>query len=115
MTEHTHTPGPWRVETDGPGKRDSGVYVMTPGQGICKLYEVTPPEWIGDRQTDTEANARLIAKAPEQEARIEGLLEVLRLVEMYLEHPDVQAIPFALPASVPLKKVQFALGKEVTA
>lgn len=34
------------------------------------------------------------------------VLTVLRQAEEYLKHPDVQAIPFALPASIPLMNVR---------
>lgn len=36
----------------------------------------------------------------------EELVRVLRQVEEYLRHPDVQAIPFALSAAVPLANVR---------
>ncbi len=76
MTEHT--PGPWSIETDV-----SGIYVMTPGQGIAKLYDVTPTQWIKDRLMSIgEANARLIAAAPEL---LEALEETLRALEVHLD------------------------------
>ena len=45
------------------------------------------------------------------------IVATLRLAERYLAHPDVQAIPFALPASVPLERIRAVLAeidKEVT-
>ncbi|MCH7631461.1 MAG: hypothetical protein IIC07_06200, partial [Proteobacteria bacterium] len=39
------------------------------------------------------------------------LLDALRLAVRYLEHPDVQSIPFALPASAPLERARAAIEK----
>ena len=36
----------------------------------------------------------------------EEIVRVLRQTEEYLRHPDVQAIPFALSAAVPLANVR---------
>jgi hypothetical protein len=44
-------------------------------------------------------NGRLIAKAPQMH-------ELLKLALKYLEHPDVQAIPFALPASAVAERIR---------
>ncbi len=41
------------------------------------------------------------------------LLDALRLAVRYLEHPDVQSIPFALPASAPLERARAAIEKAV--
>ena len=52
----------------------------------------------------TEEQRKLIAAAPE-------LLAALQLALRYLEHPDVQAIPFALHASVPAERARRAIAK----
>lgn len=46
----------------------------------------------------------LIAAAPE-------LLEALRLALRYLDHPEVQAIPFALPATAAIERARAAIAK----
>lgn len=75
MTQQTHTPGPWQIETDRPEARiDGGVYIMTPGQGICRLYDVTPDEWVKDRKVSIEANAVLLAASPALLEALKGLL-----------------------------------------
>ncbi len=70
-----HTPGPWRVEHD-----KSGVYVMTPGQGIAKLYDVTPAEWVKDQQVSVDANARLIAAAPTLLSTLQWITQEMKRV-----------------------------------
>src|ERR1043166_1656060 len=61
-----HTPGPWKA---GP----QGLFVVAPRNRICTLY--------GNRdsinEAEQEANARLIAAAPE-------LLEACKLASVYL-------------------------------
>jgi len=42
---------------------------------------------------------------------IPEMLEALKLAKRYLEHPDVQAIPFALNASVPLSRIVNVIAK----
>ena len=41
----------------------------------------------------------------------DDLLEALKLAVRYLEHPDVQRIPFALHASAPLERARAAIEK----
>ena len=65
-----HTPGPWKVT---PSNQTSGwgVCIEAPGRIIAKL--------TGRKKNDKEANARLIAAAPE-------LLEALERTRVELEH-----------------------------
>ena len=42
-------------------------------------------------EEEQQANARLIAQAP-------ALVMMLKVALRYLEHPDVQALPFVIPA-----------------
>lgn len=43
----------------------------------------------------------------------DSLMAALELAIHYLKHPDVQAIPFALPASAALERAQAALAKAI--
>ena len=59
-----HTPGPWRV--DG----SAIIGKEPPGDGVC----VVPLIWYGpERRAEIEANARLIAAAPEMLEALECL------------------------------------------
>jgi hypothetical protein len=71
MTHNTqHTPGPWHV---GEGRASIIVYASD-GYAIANAATYHPKE------RDLEANARLIAAAPE-------LLEAARSVAAYFSHP----------------------------
>ena len=66
-----HTPGPWFVEADG-----AGIYVVTETMMVASPSPMDKHPTDSDEYIDgpeTEANARLIAAAPE-------LLEELRLM-----------------------------------
>lgn len=41
----------------------------------------------------------------------EQALHALKAAALYLQHPDVQAIPFAQPASVALRRVNAAINR----
>jgi hypothetical protein len=69
MKTHTHTPGPWHPVTLG-ASPDHAWAIDSELHEVARL-----PEWT-DNQAEAEANARLIAAAPE-------LLEALR----NLTHP----------------------------
>ena len=45
-------------------------------------------------------------KRPDGRPTTGEIVEVLEQVKKYLEHPDIQAIPFALSAAVPLANVK---------
>jgi hypothetical protein len=60
----THTPGPWIVNDDDTGMNDSGTIESQSGVVIA-------PDIYGKNSKEAEANARLIASAPE-------LLETLK-------------------------------------
>ena len=73
----THTPGPWTVLED----EDSTAIVSqvgTPRPYVAWLNKIKPDGDVVGCGGSPEANARLIAKAPEQEAVIAELLEALR-------------------------------------
>jgi hypothetical protein len=65
----THTPGPWRVFTTPAGKI-IGIGELT-GDGVTDARFCL---WRGD-SAEAEANARLIAAAPELLAALKGILE----------------------------------------
>jgi hypothetical protein len=98
MSAHTenvqHTPGPWEVEHpfDEPG-----VYVGAPSTAlVCKLYPVDG-RWVGDKREDIDANARLIAAAPEMLAALEYALEA---VDYYHEHEGASEMRKAVRAAI---------------
>jgi hypothetical protein len=67
MKTHTHTHGPWYPVTLGASPDHSWAI-------DSKLHEVARlPEWP-DNQAEAEANARLIAAAPEILAALESIL-----------------------------------------
>jgi hypothetical protein len=66
MKTHTHTQGPWHPVTLGASPDHSWAI-------DSELHEVARlPEWP-DNQAEAEANARLIAAAPEMLAALEEL------------------------------------------
>jgi len=88
----SHTTGPWKFE---PGTK-------TIRSEPANYWLATMDSWDG--AVDHEANARLIAAAPD-------LLAALQVAAVYLRHPDIQAMNFALPASAPLRIANEAIVK----
>jgi hypothetical protein len=73
MAKTTHTPGPWDAQTAQPHvTRAWHVRNRDIGRGVCDL---SPAKWEDTSDAETEANARLIAAAPEL---LDALLAVLR-------------------------------------
>ena len=65
MTKHTHTSGPWIVQTwnyQDRHRRNIPV-IVTKSDAICELYNLL--DWENDREPERLANARLIAAAPD--------------------------------------------------
>ena len=66
MKTHTHTPGPWHPVTLGASPDHSWAI-------DSELVEISRlPEWT-DNQAEAEANARLIAAAPEMLEALQSL------------------------------------------
>lgn len=80
-----HTPGPWKVE--GYNVRQSGQYGTRMIADICYTgpHHTPPDEYPKSCRLADEANARLIAAAPE-------LLESLEISMFYLGHLDCEWI-----------------------
>jgi hypothetical protein len=68
MKTHTHTQGPWHPVTLG-ASPDHAWAIDSELVEIARL-----PEWP-DNQAEAEANARLIAAAPEMLAALESMLK----------------------------------------
>lgn len=67
----THTPGPWRQEP----YRNSQMLSLTivAGEGNEYWEVATAIGWGGDRHTQSDGNARLIAAAPELLAALQDV------------------------------------------
>ena len=93
MTQTTHTPGPWRVGLDKNSVRDADEGYIADCQNR-----------FADKTT-VEANARLIAAAPE-------LLEALKMARQYAPkynfYPDGSVMP---GASEQLQQIDAAIAK----
>jgi len=82
-----HTPGPWRVYTDGGGREEAdtcGTHVMA---GPTENEET----YIVCEQIDNEADARLIAQAPAMLA-FAALVERKIREKMPERHDDLTAV-----------------------
>ena len=68
-----HTPGPWHIDTE-----DGGARILDDDELIIAgIYGFSAP----DRDGQEDANARLIAAAPDLLAALKGLLESIQDVE----------------------------------
>ena len=79
-TTHTHTGGPWRV-----GKHDEtlGIYDMAENYRLATIEE-----WRGEHEGESEANARLIAAAPDM---LDALREMLSMFGDHEQYDDDSA------------------------
>ncbi len=81
-----HTPGPWRVFKGGVSGRIIGIGELN-GEGVCDCgFGV----WRGGSE-EAEANARLIAAAPELLEALQKARNALDLVDDDSEFHDVQS------------------------
>ena len=71
LTKAQHTPGPWRAVPHNPTEPLSHPYVEAEHRSICQVYR----GGYGETTPEGEANARLIAKAPELLAIVARLME----------------------------------------
>lgn len=82
-----HTPGPWHEEDLG----ESGNILITDVQGVtvatCWRQPLDPPEWV-------EANARLIAAAPELLEALESAFDILDSIADTLLYEEGQPVTF---------------------
>ena len=67
-----HTPGPWKLMPEFHG--DHGQYYITDEADGSEIASVTA--WIGEHRAEAEANARLIATAPELLAALASIAEM---------------------------------------
>ncbi len=72
MSDTKHTPGPWRVQ-------NGSVYALAPDGsfGSLPVAHMDRDPGNGTRPVERDANARLIAAAPEMVEALRGALEVL--------------------------------------
>lgn len=88
MSEAKHTPGPWRA-LESPSRRHSGTYQIWGGK-----------HWIANTKCEScpahhDANARLIAKAPELLDGLEKCMEMFRSLQpdgIDLEAEDMEQL-----------------------
>lgn len=75
MTANKHTPSPWCVQQaeDCVGRKLDGLVQWVVTSNDHDLWISTGPTWDSEHAEESEANARLIAAAPE-------LLEILRKI-----------------------------------
>ena len=90
-----HTPGPWT-------RKEIFSHQIYAGQKhIATAHYAGNP--CVDAQEATQ-NARLISTAPDME-------EALKLALRYMESPEVQSIPFALPAANVARQIRNILNE----
>jgi hypothetical protein len=87
---HTHTPGPWRIDS----KTRFGDYTIAAGESVRTC------EFIA--KTQSEANARLIAAAPE-------LLDALK--RLIGEHADLGEVDLTNADRAAIEQAREAISK----
>jgi hypothetical protein len=78
MDKPGYTPGPWIVTDERAMCRELWINVLHPDVGTVSLAAVRPGCDAANELGDTEANARLIAAAPEM---FEALKDTLRILD----------------------------------
>ena len=103
-----HTPGPWKIV----GTNNDPWQIAPANDPGNILLELT---YTGG---NAEANAKLVASAPDLLAERDRLREenaklagMLKLAVQYLEHPDVKAIPFARASESVGSQIRILLAK----
>jgi hypothetical protein len=101
-----HTPGPWEIAEAGSwkdGKRTSTEYfVRRPGDDVAIASEIIDP---ANNDEPSEANARLIAAAPDLLAELERSIDVIQAL-----HGDVAWDTFHNNAPE-MKRIRAAIAK----
>jgi hypothetical protein len=106
----SHTPGPWKVKTtetgsqfiDAKGKYDYGhqaVLVVAPDDCATHPIADSSANWTCRDGAECEANARLIAAAPELLANLERIVNLLPYIPIAVadyDHIDVDAARAAI-------------------
>ena len=102
MSETKQTPGPWKATSI----RKDEWFISSTDIDIARILHNGTPHPKGKRgmHNTMAANAKLIAASPD-------LLAALQLAVVYLRHPDVQAMNFAVPVSNILKIAIEAITK----
>lgn len=80
--KQSHTPGPWDIH----GDPHSATYYVHGANRVCDLVK---PQGFSRTPRETEANARLIAAAPDLLAACQQAMEWLALSDPEQEHPGV--------------------------
>lgn len=96
-----HTPGPWVV---------CARYVVTPDQDttICEI-----PEYLADYTETDEANARLIAAAPDMLEALDDAQHWLGQAWACIEHIKESAPPYEKKAAIEMLKEISRVGETV--
>jgi hypothetical protein len=93
-----YTPGPWQSD------HENMVYGPDASKTM-QFAEIIPAGIL------SEANARLIAAAPELLAALRESIIGLKMAQTYLDHPDVRAIAFAKLASTASAQITEAIER----
>ena len=91
----THTPLPWYSDGN-------------------RIYQEISTDVRGDKVAECPSSRRAIDDAELIVRAVnahQDLLEALTLAARYLEHPDVQAIPFARPATSIVELIRSVISK----
>ena len=85
----THTPGPWAIDDEAPLYERQGS-IIKPGDK--DTYQMIAPDVYGWGVDQAQANARLIAKAPEMLALLQRIQHVLEAPGDYSddEHDQIR-------------------------
>ena len=94
----SHTPGPWRIERSNDGEDLSlGAWDLVVGDGRTRMVLASRSPWFS-RAHESEANARLIAAAPELLAALRELLALGQ--QESIEDGDLEAAQAAAKAAI---------------
>ncbi len=106
-----HTPGPWRIgglvrqimeDRKGRGAKT---------EGFDRVVAVMPP-WHEDNSTELEANAHLIAAAPELLEALAALTKMCGAVQVFEQgDASVRGVKWAGDFMATLEKAQAAIAK----